>query len=552
MRNLTLRGGMALAVFVALVPISALSVMQASAVLDYHRQLIGNRLLIGALAMAGKERTPLIIAQRVVMTLSHDDDVRPPTPRCPEGLKAGLIDNPALVNVMRLDAQGRVLCSVLPAEPTISLGDEPWWQRGQLSRRFILSPPETSPISGERVIFGMQPLYDPAGKFDGAVIAAIRVAWLQNLLNEQKMSQHAVVAVASAQGEVLMIAGQDALPRFDVELATRNVVSAAAHDGRAWLYAAAPLYEGELYLINAEPRKELMATAIEQVRISLILPIVAILLTVAGIWLSTNRLVLRWLRRLSDLAGEFAQGQFHGEPEEFRNAPREIEQLSFDLHAMGRAVATRDRDLRTALEAKTALTSEVHHRVKNNLQIVSSLLTLQSSRVQDQIAREALDQARARIGALTQIHRLLHEDAFDSDVVDAAHLMTDICTQLRSLHSYQNHVELVCEAESCVVPVSNAVPLSLFAVEGMTNCYRHAFPSNRPGRITLRLTTRDGHGLLVIADNGLGYDGPADSNTVGTLLMTAFAQQLNGSADTTSSTGEGTRIVLRFPLAPPY
>ena len=96
--------------------------------------------------------------------------------------------------------------------------------------------------------------------------------------------------------------------------------------------------------------------------------------------------------------------------------------------------------LHAAIDAKTALTSEVHHRVKNNLQIVSSLLNLQAGRITDPAAREALTQTRARIGALAQIHRLLYEKAHDSEMVDLSHLLNDLCTQLRSLQIGRAHV----------------------------------------------------------------------------------------------------------------
>ncbi|MEP6868966.1 MAG: histidine kinase dimerization/phosphoacceptor domain -containing protein [Novosphingobium sp.] len=548
MRSLTLRSGLALAVIAALVPIAALSIMQAQAVLDYNRQLIGTRLIISALAMAGRERTPLIIAKRVVTTFSHNDDVRFATSRCRAGMQAGMVDNPALSNLVRVDAQGRVLCSVLPSPPTMSFGDRQWWPRGRAAHAFTLGTPEICPISGQPVIFGMQPIYGPTGEFEGAVLAAIRLVWLKELLDQEKLSNHAVVAVVTTAGDELMTTGHGRLPRIDLAQATNSVVEAKTSGGQQWMYAAATLYEGELYLVYAEPRKVLMATALEQVRFSLILPVVAILLTLIGIIVSANRLVVRWLARLSTMAGQFSQGNYRNDLGEFASAPREIQRLSADMHAMAEAIATRDQHLRDALDAKTALTSEVHHRVKNNLQIVSSLLTLQAGRVADPIVREVLNQTRARIGALTQIHHLLHEDAFGSDSIDASHLMTDLCAQLRSLHAHQENVELLCQTASCVMPVSNAVPLSLFAVEAVTNSFRHAFPDNRRGLVTVALNCCGTEGMLSISDNGVGLNGKTECRAVGTLLMAGFVQQLNGTYKVERARTGGTQVMLRFPL----
>lgn len=174
-------------------------------------------------------------------------------------------------------------------------------------------------------------------------------------------------------------------------------------------------YEQELYVVFAAPTKNLMATAVQQVRINLVLPIAALLMASLAIWVGTNRLVLRWLKSLGLLADQFAKGDFSGEADRFALAPRELSLLSTHLHSMARNIESRDQELQAALDAKTALTHDIHHRVKNNLQIVSSLLTLQAGKISDPAGREALSQTRARIGALAQIHRLLYEESHDSD-----------------------------------------------------------------------------------------------------------------------------------------
>src|ERR1019366_4907569 len=147
------------------------------------------------------------------------------------------------------------------------------------------------------------------------------------------------------------------------------------------------------------------------------------------------------------LATQFAGGDFTVEPARFEGAPLEFGLLSTDLYAMASAIAARDRELQAALKAKTALTHDIHHRVKNNLQIVSSLLNLQASKISDPAARDALGQTRARIGALAQIHRLLYEESHDSDhgAVNIANLLTALCSQLRAFHPGQTAVHLLCD-----------------------------------------------------------------------------------------------------------
>ena len=548
MQQLTLRSGLIFVVVASLLPIGTLSVVQTLAVLDYNRELIGNRLATSALATAGRERDPLIIAERVLRTLSHIDEVKSAGPNCRTALASGLVDNPGIANFVRVDASGRVVCSVLPFEPGMQFAQQSWWKRGIAVRHFTISSVVMGPISKIPVLIGVLPLFKANGASDGAVLVGIKTAWLNKSLAEEKLSQHAVVALVGSDGEMIMIDRPAKLPRLDVTAATGKVIEGTTTDGQAWLYAVAPLYQGELYIVYAEPRKALMATVVKQARVSLILPLLALFLTSLAMWVGTNRLVIRWLDRLRDVAEQFGRGEYQNDPSGFDRAPREIGQFSTDLHAMGKAIETRDSDLRSALDAKTALTSEIHHRVKNNLQIVSSLLNLQAGKVTDAAAREALNQTCARIGALAQIHRLLYEDTNYSDAIDLSLLLSNLCTQLRSLHRHQANIRLVCNAESCVLPVSSVMPLSLFAVEAVTNGFRHAFPNGRSGTVTLHSSHSEKQGLLRITDDGIGFDADHEFRSMGHQLMAAFAQQLDGTFTFENGQTGGSVVTLTYPI----
>jgi two-component sensor histidine kinase len=294
-----------------------------------------------------------------------------------------------------------------------------------------------------------------------------------------------------------------------------------------------------------------MATALKQVRIGLLLPIVALLLACLAIWIGTNRLVLRWLESLRTLAAQFAQGNYAGEPEKYDRAPKELALLSTDLHRMAHVIEARDKDLQAALDAKTALTHDIHHRVKNNLQIVSSLLNLQAGKISDPAAREALSQTRARIGALAQIHRLLYEESHDSDHgnVNIASLLNALCSQLRALHRGQSDIHLSCDAASQTVPINNAVPLTLLAVEAVTNAYRHGFAAGQSGTIILHFDVTEDWATLSVSDDGIGFDSTQDSASMGRQLMDAFAQQLGGVLKIAGVRDVGTVVTLTYPVS---
>ena len=103
-------------------------------------------------------------------------------------------------------------------------------------------------------------------------------------------------------------------------------------DGTEWMYTFHRLYSSELFVVYAEPRAQVMGTAVSQVRASIFLPLVSILLASLAIWIGTNRLVLIWFRDLRNVAGRLASGDFTGDRARFKNAPEEIASLSTDLH----------------------------------------------------------------------------------------------------------------------------------------------------------------------------------------------------------------------------
>jgi len=166
--------------------------------------------------------------------------------------------------------------------------------------------------------------------------------------------------VTDQNGKIIIRSGQGELPELNAVSAEARIIQGVTPDDTVWMYASAPLYQQSLYIVYAEPKNILMATALEQVKINLILPIIAILLASLALWFGTNRLVIRWLDSLRRLAAQFTRGDYRGDPLHWEKAPTEISQLCDDLHTMAKAIESRDH--------------EIHHRVKNNLQIVSSLL----------------------------------------------------------------------------------------------------------------------------------------------------------------------------------
>lgn len=200
--------------------------------------------------------------------------------------------------------------------------------------------------------------------------------------------------------------------------------------------------------------------------------------------------------------------------------------------------------LREALEAKEALMRELAHRVKNNFQMVASLLTMQALRSADPTVREQLEDAIGRIQALAAINeRLYRSSTFDGTLrLDVA--LEELCRDYAP--SLAHHIRLETTTEPVTLAADRATPILLLANEAISNAAKHAFPEGREGVITVRLARQAEGVRLEIADDGIGMDPTAlRSATLGMTLIGLLSDQAGGRPDI-QGTG-GTRITLMVP-----
>lgn len=207
--------------------------------------------------------------------------------------------------------------------------------------------------------------------------------------------------------------------------------------------------------------------------------------------------------------------------------------------------------LRNSLEEKVALLKEVHHRVKNNLQVVVSLLGLQANSTENQDALEILKDTRNRVRSMA----LLHEVLYHSENLARIHFHTyigDLCRQIvSSFGKSAQRVNVEIRVDEIGLPMDQAVPCGLIINEIVTNAFKYAFPDERSGSITVELDRIPGQMLfLKIRDNGVGLPpglDPGHTSTLGLQLVHDLTFQLGGHAVVQSSPESGTRFEIVFP-----
>lgn len=548
MRYLTLNHSLLLAVLIAMLPIGFISVTQGFLNRKHAQTLVEESLTTAALATASVQQEPFAMAERQLQTLVKDEDVVTATSKCSSQLERALGSQEMVLNLVRSDASGRVQCSVLPITGSETFADETWWRTASKTKQFSITGPVFGSISKRQVFIAVQPLFTDAGEFDGMITAGVRLSWMKHALAKTTLSTEAVAAIADENGRIILTAEPTTLKKIDVTSPFAKPDNIVDTTGATWTYATAPLYARKLFVVYAEPQSKLGDYARNQFRADLLIPILALLLTSVAVWIGVNRLVVRWLRELAELANRFTRGDYTGNRDQFARAPVEITSLSDDMHSMAEAISQRNRDLESALAATKSMAREVNHRVKNNLQMVMSLIALQSAQITDDEAKLALDQTRARMGALALIHRLLYDYGNQAEAghIDFYSIMPELCAQLvADAAIYGREVDLHCTSDHVIGTVDQAIPLTLFIVEAVTNAYRHAFPDGRRGNLWVNLAINGKQAILTIRDDGVGFEGTS-VGSMGMMLIEAFARQLNGVLTTNSTPHSGVEIQLVY------
>ena len=212
-----------------------------------------------------------------------------------------------------------------------------------------------------------------------------------------------------------------------------------------------------------------------------------------------------------------------------------------------RVLEEKNRTISGMLDEKEYLIREIHHRVKNNLQMISSLLQLQSRYMTEPGAVEALAEGESRVKSMAIIHHHLYSRD-DVSSVDVQGYVESLCEQVLSSFSAPGaevEVELRREVAPLRLDVSVMVPLGLILNELVTNAFKYAFVGRDRGTITIRLTTR-GEGLeLLVQDDGVGMDPGMARSGFGTRMIGAFLKKLGAEMDT--QVLDGTRVTIHVP-----
>ena len=227
----------------------------------------------------------------------------------------------------------------------------------------------------------------------------------------------------------------------------------------------------------------------------------------------------------------------------------EISAIAYDITERKRI----DRAIRSALKEKEILLQEVHHRVKNNLQIINSILNLQKNFVEDPNAITGLEEIQNRVSTMSIIHETLYQNTDVSNIGFSAYL-TRIAGNIIQSYRSSTMVELVTELEDIQAPLDQAIPCGLILNEWVSNAMKYAFEGREKGTITVALRKLEPEGKpeeeeiqIEVRDNGIGLPEGFDwsgRDSLGLYLVQALSEQLDG--ELLAESDEGSRFLVSF------
>ncbi len=219
------------------------------------------------------------------------------------------------------------------------------------------------------------------------------------------------------------------------------------------------------------------------------------------------------------------------------------------LQAIVRDVTGRkksEENLRTALHEKEVLLKEIHHRVKNNMQVISSLLSLQANEAVEATTREGLIDTRNRVRSMALVHEKLYRSG-TVGTIDFGEYLKSVVSELARSYQKEN-IEQDVEADQVPLEIDVAIPCGLIANEIVSNAFKHAFPGGRPGKIHVMLRDSGEHEVeLRIHDDGVGIPVTKDPTTMASMgmkIVYALADQI--AAHVALERENGTTFTIRF------
>ena len=544
-----LRAQFAAVLGIVLLPAVACSIWLGYLAYREHASRLSATLQSSAAVISTYEDQLLSGAERTLRSLLQEPEVAAMRePGCSDYLSEELRRFGSFITLARIDEAGVARCASIPDLVGVAYDDRAWFAAIRTGDRpFVVSEVVTGRVLRRpTVVLALR-----APQVEGFLTATMDVrGFTPSGALTTVLELNSSLVLVDNEGQAL-IEPRDGELDQSLTIPPRAALLAALSDPDTTFeavgldnvrrrYAIAPVGAGSLNVVLGTPvggRWDWLESRAPMI----LAPILLLLLALSAIWGATNYLVSRHLRVLSLAARRWSHGHGHDWPD-LHGAPAELEELGSTFSEMADRIVRREDELHASLAQKEVLLKEIHHRVKNNLQIVSSLINLRARASRIPEVRTALEAVQMRIKALALVHRNLYEQE-EPTSIDLEPFLIELCQLFGEAVGDNDKVEIVAEVQPGRASADRATPIALLIAESVNNALRHGFPDGVNGTIVVRLERVDSRVRLSISDDGVGR-GPSSVDGVGLTLCRMLAKQIGGEFELVGP--PGTTVTVTF------
>lgn len=475
-------------------------------------------------------------------------------PGCRQALEDRLLEMRRLSRLFLASRDGRIICDADGEQAGVDVGGSFWFQRAIRGSVFTVSELTTDADGDDTLILAV-PMYvgetwrtEPWAP-QGALAATLDLEAFAASEREVGLAAGLRIYLIDRLGKPV-----PPLPWLDEDEEAPDIAALLAGDRKSLRVASGSRNSALLATANIgfTGLKVVVAKPIgstewlrPEVLVPILLPALILVVGVVAIFTGTHLVVNRHVERLAEAVRRHRPGG-DGIAEATVNAPNELEELGQRFARLAQELEEREESLRRAVAQKDLLLREITHRVKNNLQVVASLLRMRARSGQTVESRAAIRDAHARIEAIALVHRRIYEQGAVENVELSA-FVGELLDHLRkSIGREGVTIEAVGDISNLSLATDRTVSMALLITELVTNALEHAFPDGRQGHIRIGMQADEDGVAISVADDGVGFDHAAPRDGTGINLAELLARQLGGEL-VFVEVEEGTRVELRLP-----
>ncbi|HBM41899.1 MAG TPA: ATPase, partial [Sulfitobacter sp.] len=445
---------------------------------------------------------------------------------------------------------GRMDCVSTGVSGNVS--DRPVFQKMIEHKSRMANVTSTPAQSKEPVLIVTNPL-----KVEEELIGFINLSIPEKIFNDAPVpetgSQPIAMLTFNAQGDILTTkngveAAEQELPSFAALKWYVGQSGRVFHDtnqqGQDRVYAVLPIVPGVAYAMSVWPEDSPLLKAGAMTTLSFVLPVAMWLASLVVAFWALNRLAIKHIRKLGRQMRHFALNRTLPRTPLGGVVPTEIVNMEHAFVGMAESILRDEASLEDNLRQKNILLKEVHHRVKNNLQLISSIMNMQIRQATTSDAKRVLQRLQDRILSLATVHKSLYQND-NLTRVDGGALMHEIVNQLLSVGLPSGSGVTVSQNyEAVQLDPDDAAPLTLLVSEAITNALKYvAADGKAKGHIEVSLSHTQPEMALLFVKNTTGNIDPEAGTGLGSRLINAFSRQLNGQVEIIDEEGTYTLSV---------